>query len=127
MNDVRNIVSLTYRRFMKLSTFWQRVTRKRKNRKKERGKTNSEPGIIHRNEHSLSRKEMSEHALKVLYRLKKAKYDSFLVGGGVRDLLLGLHPKDFDVATNATPEQVRKLFGNCRLIGRRFSSCTFWT
>ncbi len=122
-----SVISLAsqYRRFMKLSTFWQRVTRKRKNRKTgrdviNRGTANSAPNIINRNEHALSRKEMSEHALKVLYRLKKARYESFLVGGGVRDLLLGLHPKDFDVATNATPEQVRKLFGNCRLIGRRF-------
>ena len=102
---------------MKLSKFWQRVTRKRK---ASQTASSSGPNIINRNEHALSRKEMSEHALKVLYRLKKAKYESYLVGGGVRDLLLGLHPKDFDVATNATPEQVRKLFGNCRLIGRRF-------
>ncbi len=122
-----SVISLAsqYRQFMKLSTFWQRVTRNRKNRKTGRNLINnavrnSTPHIIKRNEHALSRKEMSEHALKVLYRLKKAKYESFLVGGGVRDLLLGLHPKDFDIATNATPEQVRKLFGNCRLIGRRF-------
>ena len=124
-----SVISLTlqYRLFMKLTAFWQRVTRKRKNRKSvtdsdvsESGVTDGSPNIILRNEHALSRKEMSEHALKVLYRLKKARYESYLVGGGVRDLLLGLHPKDFDVATNATPEQVRKLFGNCRLIGRRF-------
>ena len=117
-----SVISLTlqYRLFMKLTRFWERVTRKRKNRNTERGATSSKPNIINRNDHALSRKEMSEHALKVLYRLKKAKYESFLVGGGVRDLLLGMHPKDFDVATNATPEQVRKLFGNCRLIGRRF-------
>jgi len=56
----------------------------------------------------------------VLYRLHKAGYASYLVGGGVRDLLLGLQPKDFDVATDATPEQVKALFGNCRIIGRRF-------
>jgi len=56
----------------------------------------------------------------VLYRLHKAGYQAFLVGGCVRDALVGLHPKDFDVATNATPEEVRALFGNCRLIGRRF-------
>ena len=56
----------------------------------------------------------------MLYRLKKAGYHSYLVGGGVRDLLLGLHPKDFDIATDATPEEVQKLFRNCRLIGRRF-------
>ena len=108
---------------MKLTAFWQRIRRNRKNSDamvvgSEAG--NSAPNIINRSDHLLSRKEMSEHALKVLYRLKKAKYSSYLVGGGVRDLLLGMHPKDFDVATNATPEQVRKLFGNCRLIGRRF-------
>jgi poly(A) polymerase len=58
--------------------------------------------------------------LKVLYRLKEAGYQGFLVGGAVRDLLLGIRPKDFDVATNALPEEVRRLFRNCRLIGRRF-------
>jgi len=94
---------------MKLTAFWRRISR---TRKKPANKTNSAPDIIRRNEHAISRKEMSEYALKVLYRLKKAKYDGFLVGGGVRDLLLGLQPKDFDVATNATPEQVRQLFGN---------------
>jgi len=56
----------------------------------------------------------------VLYRLKEAGYQGFLVGGAVRDLLLGITPKDFDVATNALPEEVRRLFRNCRLIGRRF-------
>ena len=58
--------------------------------------------------------------MKVLYRLKDAGYQGFLVGGAVRDLLLGITPKDFDVATNALPEEVRRLFRNCRLIGRRF-------
>jgi poly(A) polymerase len=58
--------------------------------------------------------------LKVLYRLHKSGFQAFLVGGGVRDALLGLHPKDFDIATNAHPEEIRALFGNCRLIGRRF-------
>ena len=56
----------------------------------------------------------------MLYRLKEAGYQGFLVGGAVRDLLLGIRPKDFDVATNALPEEVRRLFRNCRLIGRRF-------
>ncbi len=55
-----------------------------------------------------------------MYRLNKAGYESWLVGGGVRDLLPGKKPKDFDVTTNATPDQVRKLFRNCRLVGRRF-------
>ncbi|WP_395479975.1 polynucleotide adenylyltransferase PcnB [Candidatus Curculioniphilus buchneri] len=76
--------------------------------------------IIPRNQHPISRKKISENALKVLYRLNKAGYEAYLVGGGVRDLLLGKTPKDFDVTTNATPEQMRKLFRNCRLVGRRF-------
>lgn len=76
--------------------------------------------IVSRDEHPVSRTGISESALKVLYRLKKANYDAFLVGGCVRDALLDLHPKDFDVATNATPEQVNSLFHNARLIGRRF-------
>jgi len=70
--------------------------------------------------HSVSRNEISSNALKVLYRLHNAGYRSCLVGGGVRDILLGLHPKDFDIATDASPEEVKQLFRNCRLIGRRF-------
>jgi poly(A) polymerase len=76
--------------------------------------------VIPRSEHSISRGAISPNALKVLYRLKDAGYEAFLVGGAVRDLLLGITPKDFDVATNALPEEVRRLFRNCRLIGRRF-------
>lgn len=76
--------------------------------------------VFTREEHNISRKQISENALKVLYRLHSAGFDAFLVGGGVRDLLLGLTPKDFDIATNATPEQIKQLFRNCRLIGRRF-------
>lgn len=75
---------------------------------------------IPREQHAISRKDISENALKVLYRLNKAGYEAYLVGGGVRDLLLGKKPKDFDVTTSATPDQVRKLFRNCRLVGRRF-------
>jgi poly(A) polymerase len=78
------------------------------------------PQIIPRASHNVSRKEISKSALKVLYRLHKAGYQAFLVGGCVRDAMLELHPKDFDVATDATPDEVRALFGNCRLIGRRF-------
>jgi poly(A) polymerase len=78
------------------------------------------PLVIPRSEHSISRAAISPNALKVLYRLKEAGYQGFLVGGAVRDLLLGITPKDFDVATNALPEEVRRLFRNCRLIGRRF-------
>jgi len=76
--------------------------------------------IYSRSEHNISRSQMSENALKVLYRLKKAGYEAYLVGGCVRDLLLGYEPKDFDVVTDASPEQVRKVFRNSRLIGRRF-------
>lgn len=76
--------------------------------------------VITRQEHNVSRQKISENALKVLYRLHGAGFEAYLVGGGVRDLLLGGKPKDFDVATNATPEQIRQLFRNCRLIGRRF-------
>ncbi|WP_173921057.1 polynucleotide adenylyltransferase PcnB [Pseudidiomarina piscicola] len=73
-----------------------------------------------RDQHPISRKDIAEPALKVLYRLHNAGYEAYLVGGCVRDLLLGIQPKDFDVATNAKPEQVQKLFRNCRLVGRRF-------
>jgi len=79
-----------------------------------------EPIVFSRDQHPVSRKQMSPNALKVLYRLKSGGYDAYLVGGGVRDILLGLTPKDFDIATNATPEQIKSLFRNCRLIGRRF-------
>ncbi len=75
---------------------------------------------IPRDQHSISRKDIDENALKVLYRLHNAGFRALLVGGGVRDLLLGLKPKDFDITTNATPEEVKALFRNCRLIGRRF-------
>jgi len=78
------------------------------------------PQIVPRAEHNISRDDISKNALKVLYRLHNAGYQAFLVGGCVRDELLELHPKDFDVATNARPEEVKALFGNCRLIGRRF-------
>lgn len=79
-----------------------------------------EPTIIPRDQHNISRSAISDSALKVLYRLKNADYKAYLVGGGVRDILLGREPKDFDVVTDAKPEQIRELFRNCRLIGRRF-------
>lgn len=76
--------------------------------------------VIHRADHGISRKQISPAALKVLYKLNDAGFDAYLVGGGVRDLLIDLHPKDFDVATNAEPEQIAKVFRNSRIIGRRF-------
>ena len=81
---------------------------------------NKQSRIISRSEHTISRANISSNALKVLYRLKGAGYESYVVGGGVRDMLLGREPKDFDIATNARPEEVKKLFRNCLLIGRRF-------
>ena len=80
----------------------------------------AKPRVIPRAEHTISRSHISPNALRVLYRLKDAGFQGFLVGGCVRDLLLGLEPKDFDVATDALPEQVKRLFRNCRLVGRRF-------
>jgi poly(A) polymerase len=85
-----------------------------------RGDQPTSAQIIPRSEHGISRSNISEYALKVLYRLSQAGYEAYLVGGGVRDLLLGREPKDFDVATDASPEEVRRLFRNCRIIGRRF-------
>ena len=76
--------------------------------------------IIPRSDHNVSRQQVGEHALKVLYRLRKEGFDAYLVGGCVRDLLLGREPKDFDVVTNAEPEQIADIFSNCRLIGKRF-------
>lgn len=78
------------------------------------------PVIVARADHPISRSMISNSALKVLYQLKDAGYQAFLVGGCVRDIVIGMEPKDFDVATNASPEEVRRLFRNCRLIGRRF-------
>jgi poly(A) polymerase len=79
-----------------------------------------EPTVIARSEHSISRRDIDPDALKVLYRLHEHNYVAYLVGGSVRDLLLGRRPKDFDVGTSAHPQQVKKLFRNCWIIGRRF-------
>lgn len=80
----------------------------------------SDPIRVPRPEHTISRSRLSRAALQTLYGLKDAGYQALLVGGGVRDLLVGLDPKDFDVATDARPEQVQETFRRCRLIGRRF-------
>lgn len=79
-----------------------------------------EPTVVPRSEHPLSRRDVDPDALKVLYRLKDANYIAYLVGGSVRDLLLGRRPKDFDVGTSAHPYQIKRLFRNCWIIGRRF-------
>ncbi len=84
---------------------------------------NNSPRILPRSEHTLSRRNIDPDALKVLYRLKTNEYVAYLVGGGVRDLLLGRKPKDFDIGTSANPQQVKRLFKNCFIIGRRFRLC----
>lgn len=78
------------------------------------------PTVLSRAEHGISRDNISPNALKVLYRLNSAGFEAYLVGGCVRDLIVGIQPKDFDVVTNATPDEVKGVFNNCRLIGRRF-------
>src|SRR5512132_4539153 len=79
-----------------------------------------EPRIVPREAHTLTRKDIDPDALKVLYRLRQFDYTAYLVGGSVRDLLLGRRPKDFDIGTSAHPYQIKKLFRNCWIIGRRF-------
>jgi poly(A) polymerase len=81
------------------------------------------PRILARSDHTVSRKDIDPDALKVLYRLKNHGYLAYLVGGGVRDLLLKRRPKDFDIGTNAHPQQVKRLFRNCFIVGRRFRLC----
>lgn len=78
------------------------------------------PTVVTRDNHTISRGNISRNTIKVLTKLQNAGYEAYLVGGGVRDLLLGREPKDFDVATNALPDEVKAVFHNCRLIGRRF-------
>src|SRR5512145_1114075 len=79
-----------------------------------------EPTIVPRAEHTISRRDIDPAALKVLYQLHEHNYVAYLVGGSVRDLLLNRRPKDFDIGTSAHPHQVKKLFRNCWIIGRRF-------
>jgi poly(A) polymerase len=79
-----------------------------------------EPTVVPRSDHTISRRDIDPDALKVLYRLHEHNYVAYLVGGSVRDLLLDRHPKDFDIGTSAHPHQVKKLFRNCWIIGRRF-------
>lgn len=116
---------VTWRRFFQrlqgfCSSFFRRLAR----RSSTSGLSKAPPAVsyrlIGRSTHNVSRKHISEKALRVLYRLHKSGFRALLVGGGVRDLLVGQIPKDFDIATDAHPEQVHALFRNCRLIGRRF-------
>ena len=79
-----------------------------------------EPLVVARADHTVSRRQIDPDALKVLYRLRRFDHVAYLVGGGVRDLLLGRHPKDFDIGTSAHPYEVKRIFRNCWIIGRRF-------
>ena len=92
----------------------------REKKKSQRGRMKAEPIVLGRSSHVISRRHIDSDALKVLYRLHRSGYKAYLVGGAVRDLLLGRVPKDFDVATNARPGEIKKLFRNSYLIGRRF-------
>lgn len=78
------------------------------------------PVVILKNEHEISREKINKNALSVISTLKNAGFQAYVVGGGIRDLLLRVKPKDFDVVTNAEPQQIKNIFSNCRLIGRRF-------
>jgi poly(A) polymerase len=80
----------------------------------------AEPRVVPRAEHTISRRDIDPDALRVLYRLRQFEHTAYLVGGSVRDLLIGRRPKDFDIGTSAHPYQVKKLFRNCWIIGRRF-------
>ncbi len=79
-----------------------------------------EPVIVPRADHPISRRDIDPDALRVLYRLQQNRHTAYLVGGSVRDLLLGRRPKDFDIGTDAHPSQIKRLFRNCWIIGRRF-------
>jgi poly(A) polymerase len=105
-----------------MKKFWNNLKSQmgQSGRKNPAGSLSSKAEIIPASEHHISVKDISASALKVIRRLNDAGYAAYLVGGSVRDLLLGKHPKDFDVTTDASPEQIRRLFSNSRIIGRRF-------
>jgi poly(A) polymerase len=83
-------------------------------------KDRSSPAIYEAEQHTIKKGDIDEDARKVVYRLQRAGFKAYIVGGGVRDILLGKTPKDFDISTDATPRQIKALFRNCRIIGRRF-------
>jgi len=124
---IKSVINLCKRVFSKKVSKTIAETTPKKNTKKSTSNKKKvaivsfdNPLILSRDQHPVSRQLMSPNALKVLYRLNKGGFDAYLVGGGVRDILLGFKPKDFDIATNATPDEIKDLFRNCRLIGRRF-------
>jgi poly(A) polymerase len=100
-----------------VANFWNKITSVI-TRKQTAAST--QPRVLARDDHPVSRRLISDSALKVMHRLRSGGFEGYLVGGAVRDLMLGKRPKDFDIGTNATPEEVRNLFRNSRIIGRRF-------
>src|SRR5579864_6876370 len=82
--------------------------------------SNGEGIVVDRSNHTISRRRIPENVLKVLYRLHRSGHRAYLCGGSVRDLLMNRVPKDFDIATDAHPTEIRRLFRNSRIIGRRF-------
>ena len=86
----------------------------------------SAPRVVPAAEHGIDPSEVSRAARTIVQTLTEGGHEAYIVGGGVRDLILGLHPKDFDIATDARPEQVRNLFSRCRIIGRRFRLAHVW-
>jgi poly(A) polymerase len=124
---IKSVINLCKRVFSKkVSKTIVETTPKKNAKKSASNKKNvatasfDNPLVFSRDQHPVSRQLMSPNALKVLHRLNRGGFDAYLVGGGVRDILLGFEPKDFDIATNATPDEIKELFRNCRLIGRRF-------
>ena len=89
-------------------------------------RANGDPRVVEADEHGINPAEVSKSARHVVEVLVEGGYEAYIVGGGVRDLMLGLHPKDFDIATDARPEQVKNLFDRCRIIGRRFRLAHVW-
>ncbi len=114
------MIAITIKKQTRLKTILKFFKKLMKSARNEAEPAATQGRIYSRPEHNISRSQISENALKVLYKLKMEGFDAYLVGGCVRDLLLGREPKDFDVVTNADPEQIKKVFRNCRLIGRRF-------
>lgn len=90
------------------------------NRKSSHYESAAQPIVISRQHHGIQRLQIAPCALKIITQLQQAGYSSYIVGGAARDLLFGFTPKDYDVATNATPEQIRRIFRRSRIIGRRF-------
>ena len=88
--------------------------------RQENDNTPGDPHMLSAGQHGISPKKISDGARKIVAELSSAGYEAYVVGGCVRDILLNLHPKDFDVATDATPEQVKQLFNRARIVGRRF-------